>query len=132
MFFIFFKQKTAYEMRISDWSSDVCSSDLAETALLQGPLDAQHAHRADRGGNHKARQGPLDQHQQAVHRPHAPIRVGETPVARGVRQVNRWALTIWLHQFAQFWRLFRDLKSRTEAHTSELQSPMRKCYALFC
>src|SRR3546814_15394971 len=29
--FFFFKQKTAYEMRISDWSSDVCSSDLPET-----------------------------------------------------------------------------------------------------
>src|SRR3546814_822867 len=29
-FFFFFKQKTAYEMRISDWSSDVCSSDLSE------------------------------------------------------------------------------------------------------
>src|SRR3546814_5288440 len=28
MSFFFFKQKTAYEMRISDWSSDVCSSDL--------------------------------------------------------------------------------------------------------
>src|SRR3546814_8639716 len=28
--FFFFKQKTAYEMRISDWSSDVCSSDLAQ------------------------------------------------------------------------------------------------------
>src|SRR3546814_3680476 len=28
MYFYFFKQKTAYEMRISDWSSDVCSSDL--------------------------------------------------------------------------------------------------------
>src|SRR3546814_3237215 len=34
--FFFFKQKTAYEMRISDWSSDVCSSDLtpASTAAL--------------------------------------------------------------------------------------------------
>src|SRR3546814_15762835 len=30
MYFFFFKQKTAYEMRISDWSSDVCSSDLAQ------------------------------------------------------------------------------------------------------
>src|SRR3546814_3050383 len=30
LFFFFFKQKTAYEMRISDWSSDVCSSDLAK------------------------------------------------------------------------------------------------------
>src|SRR3546814_2845890 len=32
--FFFFKQKTAYEMRISDWSSDVCSSDLQSTNLL--------------------------------------------------------------------------------------------------
>src|SRR3546814_3745985 len=32
-FFFFFKQKTAYEMRISDWSSDVCSSDLLRTAI---------------------------------------------------------------------------------------------------
>src|SRR3546814_4677295 len=31
-FFFFFKQKTAYEMRISDWSSDVCSSDLQSSA----------------------------------------------------------------------------------------------------
>src|SRR3546814_6673471 len=30
VFFFFFKQKTAYEMRISDWSSDVCSSDLVQ------------------------------------------------------------------------------------------------------
>src|SRR3546814_9138159 len=32
MHFFFFKQKTAYEMRISDWSSDVCSSDLTDIA----------------------------------------------------------------------------------------------------
>src|SRR3546814_20347030 len=31
MLFVFFKQKTAYDMRISDWSSDVCSSDLSST-----------------------------------------------------------------------------------------------------
>src|SRR3546814_5082614 len=31
--FVFFKQKTAYELRISDWSSDVCSSDLIVTML---------------------------------------------------------------------------------------------------
>src|SRR3546814_3495801 len=34
MFLFFFKQKTAYELRISDWSSDVCSSDLGPTARL--------------------------------------------------------------------------------------------------
>src|SRR3546814_6062242 len=33
VFFFFFKQKTAYEMRISDWSSDVCSSDLSLTSV---------------------------------------------------------------------------------------------------
>src|SRR3546814_3389669 len=32
-YFFFFKQKTAYEMRISDWSSDVCSSDLRDGAF---------------------------------------------------------------------------------------------------
>src|SRR3546814_8070740 len=38
--FFFFKQKTAYEMRISDWSSDVCSSDLfAKLSLLKERAD---------------------------------------------------------------------------------------------
>src|SRR3546814_10271544 len=36
MYFFFFKQKTAYEMRISDWSSDVCSSDLLQATVAQG------------------------------------------------------------------------------------------------
>src|SRR3546814_2461856 len=44
--FFFFKQKTAYEMRISDWSSDVCSSDLTATghvfAAWLPPKIAQH------------------------------------------------------------------------------------------
>src|SRR3546814_2097633 len=44
--FFFFKQKTAYEMRIGDWSSDVCSSDLGERAAagfaLRSP-DGRHA-----------------------------------------------------------------------------------------
>src|SRR3546814_6248575 len=35
-FFFFFKQKTAYEMRISDWSSDVCSSDLVAFCRMLG------------------------------------------------------------------------------------------------
>src|SRR3546814_4822574 len=34
----FFKQKTAYEMRISDWSSDVCSSDLTQVRVLEDVL----------------------------------------------------------------------------------------------
>src|SRR3546814_18882516 len=41
LYIFFFKQKTAYEMRISDWSSDVCSSDLnIEMRALPAPLQA--------------------------------------------------------------------------------------------
>src|SRR3546814_6091412 len=62
--FFFFKQKTAYEMRISDWSSDVCSSDLrdrsAEMAAVPGvggvigqiPLPAE-LHRAGMAGGRR-------------------------------------------------------------------------------
>src|SRR3546814_10410430 len=39
----FFKQKTAYDMRISDWSSDVCSSDLAVLMTAIGSWPATHA-----------------------------------------------------------------------------------------
>src|SRR3546814_4676319 len=39
--FFFFKQKTAYEMRISDWSSDVCSSDLLASLDFNGPGGAE-------------------------------------------------------------------------------------------
>src|SRR3546814_7985821 len=39
--FFFFKQKTAYEMRISDWSSDVCSSDLDMYAFIDGLVDGE-------------------------------------------------------------------------------------------
>src|SRR3546814_4177393 len=38
MMFFFFKQKTAYEMRISDWSSDVCSSDLPRQGPPRAPF----------------------------------------------------------------------------------------------
>src|SRR3546814_9623246 len=81
MWFFFFKQKTAYEMRISDWSSDVCSSDLKhhvrihleETAIAvpgetgiarrrRKPLDrlvveAQVQHRVHHAGHGYARAG---------------------------------------------------------------------------
>src|SRR3546814_4862874 len=41
--FFFFKQKTAYEMRISDWSSDVCSSDLRRGPIRGGTPDARRS-----------------------------------------------------------------------------------------
>src|SRR3546814_12179314 len=42
MFFFFFKQKTAYEVRISDWSSDVCSSDLELAGDLKMFVDESY------------------------------------------------------------------------------------------
>src|SRR3546814_8622070 len=45
--FFFFKQKTAYEMRISDWSSDVCSSDLDRSRLSLNP-----SHKGSAGSDH--------------------------------------------------------------------------------
>src|SRR3546814_10278458 len=55
--FFFFKQKSAYEMRISDWSSDVCSSDLNRLRSGELPLEAL------------ARTVPVD-HVEAVLHPH--------------------------------------------------------------
>src|SRR3546814_7295127 len=56
----FFKQKTAYEMRISDWSSDVCSSDLAgddrrARAAARALAAAPAARRAGRGADGRLR-----------------------------------------------------------------------------
>src|SRR3546814_11985631 len=70
LWMFFFKQKTAYEMRISDWSSDVCSSDLAgdgaRAGLAPAPQVADQPGVVDRdppelGGRHiRLPQKPLD------------------------------------------------------------------------
>src|SRR3546814_16448510 len=74
--FFFFKQKTAYEMRISDWSSDVCSSDLV-VAPAELVVDAQDGFQvaqqmllgqevADRGADHRrAAEAAADDHLEA-------------------------------------------------------------------
>src|SRR3546814_6085520 len=83
-FVFFFKQKTAYEMRISDWSSDVCSSDLRrrEVGGDVAPL-ADAAGQLDHPGNvaaeriHRIREGvaqpfhQLEQRQVRVRQPRA-------------------------------------------------------------
>src|SRR3546814_10070581 len=53
--FLFFKQKTAYELRISDWSSDVCSSDL----LIGGhePRREEHAGKVEEEKRHRPGKG---------------------------------------------------------------------------
>src|SRR3546814_2762133 len=104
VFFFFFKQKTAYEMRISDWSSDVCSSDLV---TLHGPFESHDLIPFFYVGGCAraaavARLDRVDRHLAAV-----PAGLG------GVE-------------------FLRPCGRRSEEHTSELQSLMRISYAVFC
>src|SRR3546814_7714287 len=103
LIFFFFKQKTAYEMRISDWSSDVCSSDLAGVV-------------GDRAIGHRHVQILADQHALATH------------VADIVQRLE--ALGHRCSPFVSFPRKREPIRS--EEHTSELQSLMRISYAVFC
>src|SRR3546814_10856112 len=75
--FFFFKQKTAYEMRISDWSSDVCSSDLGDRArpLPRGRRGPPRLPRDRREGHPHQREGrgpPLRDGGRRLQRPHPP------------------------------------------------------------
>src|SRR3546814_8731687 len=76
LFVFFFKQKTAYEMRISDWSSDVCSSDL----LPAPPRDMTEADVAHLRGEADAMALRLRHHDEGLHRKNAPA----SPEARAV------------------------------------------------
>src|SRR3546814_4116680 len=102
----FFKQKTAYEMRISDWSSDVCSSD------LQGQCPVAHrcalAHRRDPhwpGGSSVSRQRPHGFTLIEVLVAFAVLAIGITVVAAmlngGRRQVRYAAEASYAAQLAQ-------------------------------
>src|SRR3546814_11204844 len=67
MVFFFFKQKTAYEMRISDWSSDVCSSDLdCEEDIAAAHLPGIGGDHAEDDGRHQAE--ALDNQREQQHR----------------------------------------------------------------
>src|SRR3546814_1881186 len=73
--FFFFKQKTAYEMRISDWSSDVCSSDLRHQRRTEGTLQDTVEHerfqRSRHAAQHRREREPRrpDQHHGAASEP---------------------------------------------------------------
>src|SRR3546814_3571940 len=112
--FFFCKQKTAYEVRISDWSSDVCSSDLARSGPV---LSVSHSERIDhgcsnaRGYRNRPSQGPA----------------GQGPVA-GIRSPRRYPEPQGRCPPQDHPRR----SARSEEHTSELQSLMRISYAVFC
>src|SRR3546814_5156610 len=102
-------------MRISDWSSDVCSSDLAPCAfsLLRDP-EFPPGRRGE-----KAQHRLTLFHQRDGHRPSPP---SAQIIARAVNRVDDpYAFVAKPHQIV-----------RSEEHTSELQSLMRISYAVFC
>src|SRR3546814_9242677 len=94
--FFFFKQKTAYEMRISDWSSDVCSSDLLKTPRRARALpidrgdkpdqrDRRDRHMLAERGHEEAEEGDARDRERDVRGPHrhpigpAAHKAGEAP-----------------------------------------------------
>src|SRR3546814_3744141 len=107
-------------MRISDWSSDVCSSD------LDRPQAAGHARRG-RQGRALLRQRPG----QRGHRPDAERRLRRVPrMSPRVRQdVGSYED---IAAAAVRTTGLSDFGGRSEEHTSELQSLMRISYAVFC
>src|SRR3546814_6463703 len=119
-FVFFFKQKTAYEMRISDWSADVCSSDLRRLQRIGGQevvvLKKVPTHfRAEENNGGKDNKEAGHAHA-VVHRV-----VG---VARNA--VQRMAVAVFGALLD-----FDAVGVRSEEHTSELQSLMRISYAVF-
>src|SRR3546814_5704366 len=123
-FFFFFKQKTAYEMRISDWSSDVCSSDLL--AALEGAFELRKLPRVvgalglDRivDGDHLG--GVVLGCRHFEH-------VGQVVLALRVVAGQALQPALERHRVGG-----KDAGVRSEEHTSELQSLMRISYAVFC
>src|SRR3546814_5006273 len=126
VFFFFFKQKTAYEMRISDWSSDVCSSDLAAgaRAAARGRGSAGGARRARRHGvpslSHRRHRPGRDRA-----RPGGQPEHGGEGSAKGLSRARRASGAVRCG-------MTHPAPSRSEEHTSELQSLMRISYAVFC
>src|SRR3546814_8190516 len=140
--FFFFKQKTAYELRISDWSSDVCSSDLAVAAARRA-----HDNWSLAGGAFRAerleRAADLLEEQDALFLGLAIDEAGKTLVD-AVAEV-REAVDFLRYYAGQARADFtypvalpgptgerNELMLRSEEHTSELQSLMRISYAVFC
>src|SRR3546814_1028246 len=108
--FFFFKQKTAYEMRISNWSSDVCSSDLNP--------DRPHVGVALAVGEEQGRYSRIGKKRQDTDGPH---HLGGRDLEHK-RVVEGRARDIEADR----------TEGRSEEHTSELQSLMRNSYAVFC
>src|SRR3546814_8041365 len=129
--FVFFKQKTAYEMRISDWRSDVCSSDLVKVILglkrkAERGQQVAHGKRRVKTEAVNARDRHLLLIQACNDQPGKIAALADKD--HDVAGAKRAPLALE-HQAAV--QPFADLR-RSEEHTSELQSLMRSSYAVFC
>src|SRR3546814_4027772 len=80
MYLFFFKQKTAYELRISDWSSDVCSSDLVALAQFHASAHDMHSFAVIETAGGVLSPGPSSALQADLYRPfrHPVVLVGDT------------------------------------------------------
>src|SRR3546814_1953702 len=126
--FFFFKQKTAYEMRISDWSSDVCSSDLL---LFTGDLGADAQIMFDCPGREISSQVELVR-QDAVRRfPDRGVAAGHR-VGGQVVGVGGIARDVGPRRHEGGQKIILLRLPRSEEHTSELQSLMRNSYSVSC
>src|SRR3546814_1912917 len=122
LLFFFFKQKTAYEMRISDWSSDVCSSDLGPIALIDEAVPVIVL----------APSGPLFEKtvsnmQEVMARGGKIVLISD---AEGLAEAGEGSMATI--EIPRVHPLIAPLVYRSEEHTSELQSLMRISYAVFC
>src|SRR3546814_2857604 len=144
----FFKQKTAYEMRISDWSSDVCSSDLLwigrqvfrkikvfqqprlHDVVEQNPVEVAAAAHGDATVCEKCHTAGNALCNCDVERSTAEVVDNKYTVVLSLPHDAHHGGDRFLHQGHTHEP--SRITGRSEEHTSELQSLMRITYAVFC
>src|SRR3546814_4628543 len=116
--FFFFKQKTAYEMRISDWSSDVCSSDLARASTMPKLFWSWEE---------------MLPHNKNGFFPYTPGTNLLYGLAEAIDMLHEEGLeNVFARHDRHAEATRRAVRTRSEEHTSELQSLMRSSYAVLC
>src|SRR3546814_4698988 len=124
VFMFFFKQKTAYEMRISDWSSDVCSSDLRAMRHVRR-FEAVFAKDAAM----LLRRKDVDRAGEIIAPARRPGEQRRGDEGCGKADDGRHGAGVLAQHAAE---AGGGDEERSEEHTSELQSLMRISYAVFC